>query len=80
MTIAAWPNPTSDLLNLQVSGQGNDMIRIRIMDLQGRIVMERNVRKNDVNIVLPVSGLNAGMYILNVEAGQQHERLKVIVR
>jgi len=68
-SISVYPNPTSDLLNLKISGS-ETISAIQIVDLNGRQIISRtfnNVSDAQIN----VNDLSAGMYLINITAGEQ---------
>lgn len=67
--IAIYPNPTSNLLNIN-SGTDASISAIQILDLNGRQMFTRtfnNVSDAQIN----VNDLSAGMYLINITAGDQ---------
>jgi hypothetical protein len=69
--IYLYPNPATDLVTIKGVHQ-ND--QIRIMSLNGTLVSASKGSKLDI------SGLDNGMYIINIEAGQQIQNLKLLIR
>lgn len=65
MQLSLFPNPAGDILNL-VSEQLFDLESLEIIDLQGR-KLTVNWEKNNKDIVLKISHLQAGSYILLVK-------------
>ena len=74
-SIAIYPNPTSDFLN--VSNLKPTSI-ISIYSLDGKNVYN-NINKND-NLSLSVKGWSKGVYIINVKNGNQTSVKKFIVQ
>jgi len=67
--VSYFPNPTTGLLNLKLTGfNGDDMI-VNITDLQGRIIQTRNLSNLQSAEVrqLDLSSLAKGIYILRME-------------
>lgn len=58
--LMAYPNPTSDLLNIS----GKNISEIMIFDMTGKQVMTKKVNAAD-NLNLDVSTLSSGLYLLN---------------
>ena len=70
--VTVYPNPTSDVLNLQLNG--NISIKsLELVDLNGRIIKSINgfVEKLDI------SDLNSGIYMLNVVSDTSKEVIKI---
>lgn len=62
-----YPNPTSDMLMLQ--SQGEQIGKVLIADLSGKIVSRYTIEGDSKNI--DVRSLNAGTYLLYIESLQQ---------
>ncbi|MEM7039482.1 MAG: T9SS type A sorting domain-containing protein, partial [Bacteroidota bacterium] len=58
VNVYLFPNPASD----QIQVEGDDLSHLRIMDLSGRIVMEKTLTQSKIDI----SMLPAGTYIYEV--------------
>jgi PKD repeat protein len=61
---SVYPNPTADLVTLQTSFDGKTTYSIHVFDINGRVVLQRQTRRNKE--VIDMSGLQAGAYILEV--------------
>ncbi len=71
-----YPNPTKDMVNVSSS---NPISRIRVISLSGNIVLDKEMNqayKASIN----ASGLNKGMYILQLMSGNQTGIKKIIVK
>jgi hypothetical protein len=79
-TISVSPNPTSGRFNLTLGGIQNQLILMQVTDAQGRMVVQRNINKNQEVIVeaLDITQLESGVYFLNLTIGQQLETIKII--
>ena len=64
-TVNAWPVPARERLNLRVEGvsQGG---RVQIHSLSGQVLVEQRADQLD-HLVLDVSSLSTGMYLVNVQ-------------
>lgn len=72
--IALYPNPASEkfyIRNLE------ETARITIYDLSGRIVFEKNIQEEEA---IPVSGLNTGMYIVEIHTGTKKVNERLVVK
>jgi hypothetical protein len=61
------PNPASDRVFVDIPVQVNGDIRFRLFNMAGSIMMEKKFHADAGSFSLPLSGLKAGMYILQVE-------------
>jgi hypothetical protein len=60
--INLYPNPTNDVLNIDITDNALQHVSIQISDLSGKVVLSQNVNTTDV---ISVAQLNAGMYIVH---------------
>ena len=75
--ISIFPNPVTDILNLEFSSSQNEFIEIRIIDLSGKIIFydftfpERNFYKINTTF------LKLGTYILEVITEKEKDLFKI---
>ncbi|MBC7863741.1 MAG: CotH kinase family protein [Bacteroidia bacterium] len=74
-----FPNPASEKINLEFQKKSPADVQIKILNVQGKEMMNVNVAKNTASISLDVSSLPAGIYFLNISAKDLSENLKLIV-
>lgn len=66
-SIKAWPNPTTDLLNVDLGGTwplADEAVRVDLLDATGRVVGSRLVQVDSGPIVVDVGPKAAGVYTL----------------
>jgi hypothetical protein len=75
-----YPNPASDLLNVQFEAKFNSIATIKVYDVTGRIVFEqKQVALNGINKhLINTSGFMKGMYMLEVETGESNLKTRFI--
>ena len=61
--ISYFPNPTMDALNLE---SDQEIISYVITGLDGRTVMNSNVQPENKSVVITVSNLTPGLYIVKI--------------
>ncbi len=66
MLTAIFPNPASDVLTVQWQGEGTATGVLRIMDANGRTVLQRPVAQGQRQAVLDISTLSSGHYLLEM--------------
>jgi endonuclease/exonuclease/phosphatase family metal-dependent hydrolase len=78
--LAAWPNPARSMLQIRmVEPAGvplNGSIQVRLVDALGRTVRSWDMDAGDVQASVSVSGLPAGLYLL--DAGRAGQRTVVV--
>ena len=67
--LSVHPNPTNNLLNLTWTGE--QMEQMKVLDINGKIVLEREVENDAFNLQLDVSMLPAGVYLIELSNGSQ---------
>jgi hypothetical protein len=77
--ILIYPNPADAALNLHVSPGSIDR-KGTITDMRGIQRMEFNVRKNEEFLILDVSGLRAGIYVLVLGNGPERLSTRFVIR
>lgn len=81
-SVNAYPNPTSDVLNLSIQLQETAQVQCTIMDLSGRLVYQSTpVEQYAGTSVYPinVSGLASGQYIIRLNVGGEEYSQKMQV-
>ena len=72
-----WPNPTNDVLNVQLNDAGN-IHRIEIIDITGRAIRSESASSTLERI--DVSELASGNYIVRIHAGDRSFRSRFVKR
>lgn len=80
--IGMFPNPTNDMVNVNIETSTVDQAYVvRLFDITGRVVYQENVfgaANNSVNTVISVAHLPAGVYTLSVDANGYKQVDKLI--
>lgn len=77
--IVATPNPFNNVINLTVPFSVDQVQNVTITDLTGRTVIKDNNFVNSGNVIRPdVSGLNPGIYFVNIHTQTQHYSCKIV--
>ena len=68
-----FPNPVTDVLNIQYSGNALNEMQIEIVDLSGRVVLVQNLFDIETGqqISLNVNSLRKGIYLCRMISGKQ---------
>lgn len=64
LTILAYPNPTSNILNLTIHADKFNGCDLLIMDIQGRTLMSQNIKS--VHEPINLAAFSAGIYFLKL--------------
>lgn len=73
-SLKIYPNPSSGTLNIQA----NEIIqKIEIFDLAGKILMNKNIDKN--NCHLDLTSLNKGIYLVQIRTSKDTHISKIII-
>ncbi len=66
-TLTLYPNPATEAINIQVSAHQEGKLMLRLMDLSGRVILQKETTiqqgNNQLTIPLP-DGIPAGIYVL----------------
>lgn len=74
--VSAYPNPTNDMVNIQVKRENNEPMLIQMFDVTGRIVMESN--NVGVNNYINMANYDAGVYTVKVTSNDQVSTTQVV--
>jgi hypothetical protein len=74
--VFAYPNPTTGLLHIDISGMGSAVKDIHILDLSGREVMTTLTATNGTD--LDISNLENGVYSIVVSSGMYKKQLRIV--
>jgi hypothetical protein len=77
-----YPNPTSDIVNIQFALATSEVITIDLMDLSGRIISSKNlgVQQGFMNTQLNLDRNASGTYIVRINAGSNFSNHRVVLR
>jgi photosystem II stability/assembly factor-like uncharacterized protein len=73
--INVYPNPTSDYLTIEISGQNNQSTNIILTNLIGQKICYKQIKNKDF---LDLNGVSTGMYMLTVYVGEFTSTIKII--
>ena len=71
--VLVYPNPTPDVLTVQIDGISSEKISIEIVDLQGKRL--RNEQVTESITQMDMSGLPSSTYFIHI-VGQQQQKIK----
>lgn len=72
-----YPNPTNGSINIRINNY-NGKASIKVVDINGRVVLENNSTDFNIEKSINLSHLSAGMYIIKVSADSLNFTEKII--
>ena len=76
--VTLWPNPTAGEANLTVDSSVEDLVRLSVYDLTGKLQsqVQSAVMIGTTTIPLDLDALSSGFYIVKIEGSQLREEIK----
>jgi hypothetical protein len=75
-----FPNPVKDELHIRFNDMLNGNLEISILDVQGRILLNRSFESNQTEHILNMSKLEAGVYLVRIVVGENVALKRVVKR
>ena len=72
-----FPNPTADLLQLQLN-KVYDKMNVQIINSAGQLVKQMTLPASNQTITIPVQNLAAGKYWLHMQIGNEKQVLQFV--
>jgi hypothetical protein len=69
-SLSIYPNPAADILNVLVNSGTNSGI-ITLYDMNGRVILEKEIPMNTDKQAIEVSWLNKGIYFVQFKSGEK---------
>ena len=81
-TVRVYPNPATDMLNIEVSASQSSVMSINVFNIMGQKVAEQNVNVNaGINVpTINTADFASGIYFVTVKANGYENTLKFIVK
>jgi hypothetical protein len=76
--LQVWPTVFATELHLDGSALGEDLLRLELTDVQGRVVRTQTLPLGSRTATLNGQGLAAGLYLLRVHTATQHYQQRVV--
>jgi hypothetical protein len=78
--VSVYPNPASDYINVTLSGDASVSANIRLVNLAGQMLMEKNVTNaGGTTVPLTVSSYPAGTYLVVITASDGSKQVNKIL-
>jgi PKD repeat protein len=77
-----YPNPSEGLIRLAFSEASAEPVTIRVFDLMGRMILQKeaNAFQGQAELTINLSSAGKGVYILRVSTGSRNKSSLVVVR
>ncbi|UCH15589.1 MAG: T9SS type A sorting domain-containing protein, partial [Bacteroidales bacterium] len=77
-----YPNPTDDMLNIEISDAGSQGIEIEILDITGTLIYQKQLSSSGAHFTekIDLSGYAKGIYLVKVRQADAVYIGKVVVR
>jgi len=75
---AIWPNPVKDRLNISLGEQSATTIRLTLIDMQGRMLMEEMLDGTQLKHTVEAGHLPSGTYVISLSNGQRSYSERII--
>ena len=72
------PNPFNNTFQLNFETVSNEQVTLKIYDMLGKLIDNRNVEANAINTVQLGKNYQAGIYNVNVSQGEKRQNIRVI--
>lgn len=69
LQISAYPNPTTDQLNLLIGNYNNEKLRFQLFDVAGKLLLDATI--TDANTVIDMNRFAMATYYLNITDDQK---------
>jgi hypothetical protein len=63
--VKIYPNPTSNIVNIEIEGALNKSVQVSVKDISGRVVLQQTLTSD--NSTINMSALSGGLYILDTQ-------------
>lgn len=77
--VSVYPNPASDIININLGENTSRFEQISIYDLNGRLVHLSNFDNNSTRQQIDVNNLSSGVYLIEVKTETNQFKTKLIV-
>lgn len=78
-SITVFPNPSSDLIAVQINGLVKDPLLIELLDVSGRIVQSKKIPSGSTIAYFDTQTLYAGNYVVRVTSISQKQEYGIVI-
>ena len=80
MDVSIYPNPSTDMINVEIASENNELISYSLSDITGRIIEQGQWRLNSSNsrFTLNISEVRNGIYLLKLSTDEGQSSFRVL--
>lgn len=78
-SVSVYPNPSQEILNIQLAQASSVQTEIKLLDQTGKLVLTNVLPKGESNSRIDISTLPSGVYFVQLNAGNQSQMKKILV-
>ncbi|MGD1845421.1 MAG: YHYH protein [Salibacteraceae bacterium] len=80
MDVSVFPNPSSDLIAVQINGMVKNDVQVALIDMSGKQIMTAQINQGQTIAYFDVQTVYSGTYIVQLTSGSNIESQKVILK
>lgn len=77
--VSFFPNPTKDSLNINMGTLNTDSYKITVIDINGKLVLEKNIDNPKLIENIDTSSLTKGIYLIALNAGEKRITKRIVI-
>jgi hypothetical protein len=77
--IKIYPNPVSDILNINFTNIPNTLLNVILFDIHGRLIYSQNHNIENSRLTLDVSKFRTGLYLVHLKGTEIDYYTKIII-
>ncbi|MEX2565684.1 MAG: LamG-like jellyroll fold domain-containing protein, partial [Cyclobacteriaceae bacterium] len=78
LTVSMFPNPSRDILNLELGNVSDDWINVTLSELNGNTVYSKKLENHGGLTTLNISAIKPGIYVVSILANKQSKVMRLI--
>ena len=80
LQISIFPNPTSDLIAVQLDGLASEDLKVDLLDVAGRLVSSSRIAKGSTIAYFDVQTVYEGNYLIHISSNGHSIARKIVIR
>ncbi|MEQ9307044.1 MAG: T9SS type A sorting domain-containing protein, partial [Marinoscillum sp.] len=74
-----YPNPVSEFVTIELGSKASEGVTVVVYNMAGLKVLDQNFDQPNTRYRIPVEYLNSGVYLIEVQAGNQSVTKRIII-